>query len=180
MSPRFVRSILAASVVCAAPVHAEEAKVEEKPPAYVLKNKSVFSATADDQRAPFWPIGWVKRKPMPVATAAVQVIQAPKVILDEKNFKVTSILLGNPSLAIINGRTYMEGEFLRAAKVAAAPAVAGAPTVVTQPAARTRVYRINDGSVVLQNQEQLLTVPLQRPELVQRSNVEELLNEDRP
>jgi hypothetical protein len=157
-----------------APVHAEETAAAPKAPAYVLKNKSTFTAPSDEQRAPFWPIGWTKRRPMQVASAAVRTVVVPKVVLDEKSFKVTSILLGNPSFAIINGRTYAEGEFLRAPKVAAAPGTTSAP------AARTRVYRINDGSVVLQNQEQLITVALQRPELVQRSAVEELLSEDRP
>lgn len=168
MSPRYF--VLALSVICLGPVQAEEAKGDAKPPAYVLKNKSSFSSVSDEQRAPFWPIGWVKRKPQMLTSAPVQAVEAPKVVLDEKNFKVTSILLGNPSLAIINGRTYSEGEFLRTPKVAAG----------TPPAARVRVYRINDGQVVLQNQEQLINVALTRPELVQRSNVEELLNEDRP
>ena len=86
------------------------------------------------------------------------------------------ILLGSPSFAIINGRTYSEGEFLRTARPGAAPATAaGLP-----PGARVRVYRINDGAVVLQNQEQLITVMLSRPELLQRNAEEQLLSEDRP
>lgn len=172
MSPRFVRFILAASLISVVPVSAEQPAPAAKSPPYVLKNKSVFSAVAEDQRAPFWPIGWIKRKPMEMTAAPTRVIETPKVVLDEKSFKVTSILLGNPSLAIVNGRTYSEGEFLRTPRVAGAAATAAGP--------RTRVYRINDGHVVLQNQDQLITVSLQRPELVQRSNVEELLSEDRP
>ncbi len=175
MSSRIVRFTLAVSIGCVSLVQAEEAARESKAPAYVLKNKSAFAAATGEVRAPFWPIGWVKRQPMQAASAIpVRVVEAPKVILDARNFKVTSILLGNPSLAIINGRTYSEGEFLRTAR-AAAPAPLGTP-----PAPRTRVFRINDGHIVLQLQEQLINVPLQRPELVQRTNVEELLNEDRP
>lgn len=172
MSPRIVCFILAVSIGCASFTRADEVP---KPAAYVLKNKSTFTSIADDHRAPFWPIGWVKRRPMAVAAAAtVRVVEKPKLSLDEKSFKVTSILLGDPSLAIVNGRTYSEGEFLRMPKPAPTLAASAAP------APRIRVFRINDGHVVLQYLEQLITVPLQRPELVQRSNVEELLSEDRP
>jgi len=157
------------AVVCAAALHAEDA-ASGNLPAYVLKNKSTFTPVSDEQRAPFWPIGWVKRKLAPVASSPVQAVEVPKVVLDARSFKLTSILIGNPSLAIINGRTYSEGEFLRTPRGAAAAA----------PLPRVRVYRINDGSVVLQNQEQLVTVALQRPELTQRSDKEELLLEDRP
>jgi len=174
MSQRLVRFILALGVGCVSLVRAEDAVPEPKAPAYVLKNKSNFSAVNEDLRAPFWPIGWVKRKPMQASASAAQVVEAPKVLFDEKNFKVTSILLGNPSLAIINGRTYGEGESLRAT---GAPGVTAA---AIPQSARVRVYRINDGSVILQNQEQMITIALQRPELIQRSNVEQLLNEDRP
>ena len=40
----------------------------------------------------------------------------PRYVLDEKNFAVTSILTGNPSLAVINGRSYAEGDVLRMPK----------------------------------------------------------------
>lgn len=171
MSTRLVRFILVVTLGCAAAVRAEDAP---KPPPYVLKNKSVFTAVADEQRAPFWPIGWVKRRAMQVATAPIaHAVEAPKPVYDEKCFKVTSILLGNPSLAIINGRTYSEGEFLRMPKPAATPGVPAAPTV------RIRVFRVEDGRVVLQYQEQFITVALQRPELAQRK-AEELLSDDRP
>ena len=142
---------------------------------YQLQRKSVFTATAEDQRAPFWPIGWVKQKgAAPKTTLPV----VPRAKPDESSFRVTSILLGNPSLAIINGRTYSEGEFLRQPRAAG-----GAATVATSPlpaGARIRVYRIDDGGVTLQFQEQLLTVPLRRPELPGKRAEEELLLEDRP
>ena len=177
MSLRLAHLGLILSVVCRPAAHAEDAAADSKPPAYALKNKSAFNAPTDDQRAPFWPIGWVKRKPMQAAAAGpVRVVEAPKVVtLDPKNFKVTSILVGSPSLAIINGRTYSEGEFLRVPRAAAA--TAASPAV---PAPRVRVYRINDGGVLLQNQEQFLSVMLQRPELAQRKGEEALLSEDRP
>ena len=176
MSPRLVHLGLIFSVLCNPAARAEDAAADAKPPAYTLKNKSAFTAPTDDQRAPFWPIGWVKRRAVPVAAAGpVRAVEAPKVALDAKNFKVTSILVGSPSLAIINGRTYSEGEFLRVPRTAAA--TVGSPGV---PGPRVRVYRINDGSVALQNQEQILTVMLQRPELAQRKGEEALLLEDRP
>ncbi len=176
MSLRHVHFGLILTVVCSTATLAADPASVSAPPAYALKNKSVFTAPTDDHRAPFWPIGWVKRKSIQVATAApARVVEAPKAVaLDPKNFKLTSILVGNPSLAIINGRTYSEGEFLRMPRTAVA--MAGTPAV---PAPRIRVYRVNDGAVVLQNQDQLLTVALQRPELAQRKG-EELLLEDRP
>ena len=138
-------------------------------PAYVLKNRSNFSNAAEVTRAPFWPIGWVKKQA--VVAGPAPVVEAPKVALDPKNFKVTSILLGagtSPSLAVINGRAYSEGEFLRMPKV---PGVAPV---------RIRVQRIADGAVVLQNATQTLTAELQRPELNNNKRPDEpLLSEDR-
>lgn len=146
-------------------------------PPYELQNKSSFTATSPEKRAPFWPIGWTKRK-VSAAAPQVQTPVEPKVNLDDSHFKVTSILLGNPSLAIINGKTYSEGEFIRTPRVAA---TANTPAASTIPAgARIRVYRINDGQVVLQHQDQLITVGLKRPELVQKREEEQLLTEDRP
>lgn len=143
------------------------AKVEPVAP-YELKNKSQFTATDPNARAPFWPIGWVKRKAGVVVQAAAPV--APKILVDEKAFKVTSILIGSgttPSLAVINGRAYSEGEFLRMPK--------GSPT----PPVRIRVQRINDGNVILQNADQILVASLARPELNEKRAEELLLDPDR-
>lgn len=175
-------SILVLFLACVASVHAvrpapatpEPAKKDEKAsvpasnepvPPYVLKKRSAFSCAPETTRAPFWPIGWVKRKAGQVAAAPQ--VQVPKVLLDAKSFKLTSILVGSgttPSLAVINGRAYSEGEFLRVPKAAATAAL------------RVRVQRINDGMVILQNAEQTLVVQLQRPELSARKP-EELLND---
>ena len=59
--------------------------------AFALKHRSEFNATGAHN--PFWPIGWVKRQ----AAAPQQVLAEPvaKFTLDEKSFKVTSILLGH-------------------------------------------------------------------------------------
>lgn len=159
-----------------APAAGVEATVAATVKPYVLQRKSAFTAGAEDERAPFWPIGWVKQKAS--AMAKTETPAAPRVTLDESAFKLSSILLGNPSLAIINGRTYSEGEILRQPRAAG-----GAATVSTSPipaSARIRVQRIDDGSVTLQYQEQKITVMIRRPELLTRSAEEVLLTEDRP
>jgi hypothetical protein len=169
MSLRLAFTLLL-SAACVPLAVAEDAPAKLKAAPYVLKNKSKFTPLSEDDRAPFWPIGWAKRKNVASGSEPVRMVETPRVALDASSFKVSSILIGNPSLAIINGRTYSEGEFLRQPKLAAGVA----------PTARVRVFRISDGTVILQNQDQLITVALARPELLQRSNVEDLLREDRP
>ena len=154
----------------AAPEPAKDAKPalpknNEPVPPYELKNRSSFSNSAEASRAPFWPIGWVKRSKASTTAAVQPQVEAPKVTLDAKSFKVTSILLGSgttPSLAVINGRAYSEGEFIRAPRT---PGATGAPVAPSAPSARVRVQHIADGTVILQNGEQTLTVPLTRPQL---------------
>ena len=125
---------------------------------YELKNRSSFVASAT-VRPPFWPIGWVKRE-TGVATAAAPT--SPKFVLEEKGFTVSSILLGHPSLAVINGRSYSEGEFLRMPKGTAGPV-------------RIRVQRITDGSVQLAAEGQMISVALRREVLDSKKEPEELL-----
>jgi hypothetical protein len=152
-------------------LHAEDAapaKADAVPP-YELKKRSQFSVATKNVRPPFWPIGWVKRGAGTVVQAAAPEA-APAVQLDEKSFKVTSILLGSgttPSLAVINGRAYSEGEFVRM------------PKGSTAPPARVRVQRINDGNVILQNAAQTLVASLVRPELSNKKGEELLLDPDR-
>jgi len=91
------------------------------------------------------------------ASSPVTMVVAPNWTLEEKNFRVTSILLSSgtsPSLAVINARTYAEGEFLRMPKGSGS-------------SFRVRVMRINDGNVVLAYGDQTVVVPLRRPELNQ-------------
>jgi hypothetical protein len=185
MSTRHLILTFASGLICAATLHAGDAvaaktePTKAEPPAepYQLKNRSSFSCPGDDARAPFWPIGWVHRK----GAGAVALAAVPKAALEEKNFRVTSILLGTGatgSLAVINGRAYSEGEFLKMPRgTAAAAAAAGKPP--TPPGARIRVQRIGDGTVVLQREEQTVTLILQRPELAQKKAEESLLDEDR-
>ena len=180
---------LAGSLVCAAALHAEKAapatadatpaKAEPPVEPYQIKNRSSFACAGEGVRAPFWPIGWVHRKGV---SSVVASIAAPKSVLDAGAFRVTSILLGSgtaPSLAVINGRAYSEGEFLKTPRGTAAPApvVAGVP--VPPPVARIRVQRISDGAVVLQREDQVVTVTMQRAELVTRKIEEPLLDDDK-
>lgn len=170
----------AGCLLCAAALHAGDTAPDKAEPVlepYQLKNRSSFSCASEDARAPFWPIGWVHRKG--TSSVAASLVTA-KTVLDEKSFRVTSILLGSgatPSLAVINGRAYSEGEFLKMPRATAAPAVAGTPAV---PAgARIRVQRISDGTVILQREEQTLTIALLRQELAQKKTEEPLLDDER-
>ena len=125
---------------------------------YDLKKKSVCTL-ASDRRAPFWPIGWTKR----ATETRTEITQAPKRKIDESAFSVTSILLGNPSLAVVNGRAYSEGELMRMPK-------GGAPVKV-------RVQQIGDGGVTLSYEQQTFVVALKRPELAAHK-AEELLDQE--
>ncbi len=127
--------------------------------AYVPKAHSSFSIP-ESSRAPFWPIGWTPQKAEHVVAAA------PKVTLNPEMFSVTSILTGNPSLAVINGRAYGEGEALRTPR--AGKGDGAVPRGSTPPAARIFVQRILDGQVTLRADNQTVTVPLRRPELSER------------
>lgn len=169
-----VRAVRPAAAPAATPAEASKTdtkleipKSNEPAPPYELKNRSTFANAINVARAPFWPIGWVKRSKASTMAAAQPQMEAPKVTLDAKNFKVTSILLGSgttPSLAVINGRAYSEGEYIRMPKAAGAAAP------------RIRVQHIADGSIILQGTDQSVTVPLQRPEL-SSPKPELLLNE---
>jgi hypothetical protein len=146
------------------------AKDETIPPAivppYVLKNRSKFDDPGASARVPFWPVGWTKQKQN---STVVPVAAEPKVTLDEKSFRVSSILISSgttPSLAVINGRAYGEGEFLRSPKGSSART-------------RIRVERINDGTVTIDYDDQKIVVPLRRPELNQHKPEDELLDPNR-
>jgi hypothetical protein len=191
-STRYFLPTLAVCVLSAAALHAapeapapaaaapkadSPATVKAEAPAepYQLKNRSAFNCPAEVARVPFWPIGWSPRKGAAASTTAQAL---PKVALDDKMFRVTSILLGTGttgSLAVINGRAYSEGENLRMPRLA--NAVAGVTGKPANSATRIRVLRITDGTVLLQRDDETITVALQRPELAQRKPEEPLLDE---
>jgi hypothetical protein len=135
--------------------HAEDAEV--KTAGYKLKNRSVFSQP-ETARAPFWPIGWTK----PVAGQVTQTEQAaPAATLDPEQFSVTSIA---GSIAIINGKPYLQGEYIRAAiPKAGKPAAPGVTSL--PPGTKVRVARVADGAVVLELNGQYTQLTLKRPDL---------------
>lgn len=156
-----------ASGILILPVRAQEVGQEAPAARYQLKNRSSFVAK-DTGRAPFWPIGHVKRSKYVEPSVAA----APTTQLDPEMFSVTSILMGNPSLAVINGRAYGEGEYLRMARAAAGAKTAKVAALDAR--IRVRVVRIMDGQVALQSLDgQSLVVPLRRNEVSAPSPNEE-------
>jgi hypothetical protein len=118
-----------------------------------LKNRSVFRADAD-ARIPFWPIGWKRPKAKADGTPAV-VVEEPTVKLQPQFFNISSILLGNPALVTINGRSFAEGEIL--------------PVIYGSQRLRVVVRSIRDGGVWLDHDGQQTFIPMRRPELSARS-----------
>ncbi len=128
---------------------------------YELKKRSSFTL-AEAERPPLWPIGWVKKQAAPAQ--AVAVVVAPQIVLDPKSFLLTSILLGSPPLAVINGRSYTEGEYLKARGTAP----------------RVQLVRIGDGTAQVRAVDgQILEIVLRRPELGTKKVDDGILNEDR-
>ena len=165
-------NILLVLVACAAaPFAFAEGETPVEPVGlYQLKSRSTFAAE-ESARSPFWPIGHVKR--VRAGQQPTSVIQ-PTYKFAPEMFNVTSIALGNPSLAIINGRAYGEGELIRMGR--------GPQALAADQKIRIRVTRIVDGNVTLQSAEgESLTIPLRRPELTERKadDPAELLLEDR-
>lgn len=118
---------------------------------YELKHRSAFHVDGD-ARIPFWPIGFQRPKPGSPVQSAFQ--EAPKATLLPEHFNLTSVLLGNPALAMINGRSFGEGEML--------------PVTYGTTRMRVMVKSIRDGGVWLDHEGQQIFVPLKRPEIGQR------------
>jgi hypothetical protein len=119
--------------------------VETKPAAsaaYTPKTRSVFNAVAD-QHNPFWPIGWVK-------LANENADSASQTMPRAEDFAVTTILLNDPPMAVINGKDMAEGE------VASMP-INGQNVVV-------QLMAVQDGRVVLRWENQTIVVPIRRNE----------------
>jgi hypothetical protein len=142
---------------------------ELKTAGYHLKRQSTFEV-APDARAPFWPIGWAPSSKNTTQSDA----PAPVFTITPDQFSVTSILLGPESFAIINDRTYKQGEYLRPSRAAkAAPGGAAHPAAPLPPNVRVWVARIMDGQVILQAGTQAIAVPLRRPHLSEKKGGDE-------
>ena len=150
--------IAAASLATAQDAPPAAATPATAPASFELKNKSVCEISPGS-RAPFWPIGW---KP---DHSAAPVVMNKKLEIDGGFFKVTSILLGNPSLAVINGRSYEEGQPIRMPKAS--------------QQVHAVLYRIGDGQVWIQVEKQIVNTPLRRQELNEKKTGPELLNDER-
>lgn len=137
-----------ASVICAAA--SEQGAV--KP--YELKSRSSFRMSPD-ARVPFWPIGWVRPGAQQATTVEAPAAPAAKVELDPGQFYVTSVLLGHPALATINGHSFAEGELL--------------PVVLENERLKVVVRSIRDGGVTLDHDGRQFFVPLRRPELAPKA-----------
>ncbi len=129
-------------VACAAPGISAEGDAAAKTPPYQLKSHSDFKLN-DDTRTPFWPIGWV-RPGMVAPVAGAPVVTGFQ--LEARYFRVTSVLLGSPALATINGRAFGEGEIL--------------PVMRGNERLKVIVRAIRDGGVVLDFNQQRLFVPI--------------------
>lgn len=106
---------------------------------FPLKNHSVFKGS-EMSHNPFWPIGWSK------STQAVSAI--PEATLTVADFTVTSILINEPPLAVINGKAMAEGEML-------------AVTFQNQKVL-VQLAAVQDGQVLLRYRDKSLIVPLTR------------------
>jgi len=114
-------------------------------PGYTPKTKSVFGSAAA-QHNPFWPIGWVKMDNESASDSSAPYV--PRV----EDFVVSTILLNDPPMAVINGKDMAEGE------VAALP-INGQNVIV-------QLMAVQDGRVVLRWQNQNIVVPIHRDEIL--------------
>ncbi len=137
-----------ASVLCGALIAESEA-----PKPYELKSRSMFHADMD-ARIPFWPIGWKRPSQKSDGTVETPVVK-PKFQLEPAHFSVTSVLLGHPALAMINGRSFGEGEAL--------------PVIYGSERLKVVVRAIRDGGVTLDHDGRLIFVPLKRTEIAPKA-----------
>lgn len=126
---------------------------------YDLKRRSEISLNRE-ARAPFWPIGWQRPKDAPQqphqeGTPIKQiVVEPPKLQLSSESFTVSSVLLGHPSIAVINGRSFEEGQYL--------------PVVADDQRVKVKVRQIREQGVWLQlDQQPPVLIPMRRGQLLQ-------------
>jgi len=148
------------AILFAGSVFAEEAatpppKVEQ----YILKRRSTFTLPRET-RAPFWPIGWVKSNSTDAQRTLVT--KGPgkqKFEIMPEHFSVSSVLVGRPALATINGRSFAEGEVL--------------PVIAGEERLRVVLKAVRDGGVWLEHGERQIYVPIRRQEVEQNHPVEQ-------
>jgi hypothetical protein len=148
-----------------------EGKTETETPAtpapklepYKLKRRSDFKLSLE-ARAPFWPIGWIKSKStdpyQPRVTSTGVLAAKKKFEIQPQHFSVTSVLVGKPALATINGRSFAEGEVL--------PVIAGNERL------RVVLKAVRDGGVYLEHGTTQIYVPIRRFEVEATRPAEQL------
>ena len=103
------------------------------------ERKSDFEVTEQmTKRNPFWPVGW-----LPGMKAKVKV-ETQKFNPTEA-FSITSILLGPPDLAVINGKRYETGQVI--------------PTLLGTQKLQIKIIKIQDGGVIMALGKQQFLVP---------------------
>lgn len=108
---------------------------------YRPENQSHFDHE-NFQRSPFWPIGWYP------SDVEVEAPRETRVTLSPNAFTVTSILGGDPPLAVINRRDVTVGDRF--------PVQVGGRTVTVT------VSAILDGLVIVEHEGEFVEVPLRR------------------
>ncbi len=136
-----VTTAAAQEIAAPKPVGTPAASTEGALPAlYRAKTKSSFTRP-EKGRNPFWPIGFVPRPKS--ATTDAQLLRIPV-----EQYKVTSIIVDNPSIAVINGKDYTRGQFLELST----------PTGV----AKLLITNIEDGFVTVQYKSIVGKIPISR------------------
>lgn len=92
-------------------------------------------------RNPFWPIGYIPRAK--TAGSDEQLLRIPI-----EQYKVTSIILDTPSIAVINGKDYIRGQFLT--------------MTTTAGTAKLLITNIEDGFVTVQYKSLVGKIPISR------------------
>lgn len=147
-------------ILLVSPALAEEASSPlQKVEPYNLKRRSTFTLNRDT-RAPFWPIGWVKSNLSSAHMAPTTKGPAKqKFEIQPEHFNVTSVLVGRPALATINGRSFAEGEVL--------------PVIAGEERLRVVLKAVRDGGVWLEHAERQIYVPIRRQEVDQNRPAEQ-------
>ena len=103
--------------------------------------QSYFAGGAST-RNPFWPVGWSPQEKVAAAPVRIQV--------GPESFRLSTIMLGDPPLAVINGRDVTVGDII--------------PVAVAGRVVSVRVSAIRDGFVVLDHDGKTVLVQLSRGE----------------
>ena len=96
---------------------------------FKLKRRSTFKLQ-ESARNPFWPIGWTKPTAVAPTVTGTPVVEVAE--LHPQDFQLTAILLGTPAMVVINGKEYVEGDFLK-----------------MPGGAKVQLARVLDGQVIL-------------------------------